>query len=87
MSAILLIVLWSQNNYYCENYSSGGLTSLYSNYGIQDRYLTIPDDANYIYRERFPWYLPTRGLESMSYYPYLYEFQMDRYAIPGYPYW
>jgi hypothetical protein len=71
----------------------GALQSLYSNDGIQDAYLTIendPDDpANhdpYAYWRGVTWNLPTRNLNRIMFYPYLYEYYVDRYA-KLYPYW
>ena len=69
----------------------GALQSLYSNDGIQDYYLTI-ENANpeifdpYKYWRGVPWDLPTRNLNSLVFYPYLYEYQIDRYG-KLYPYW
>ena len=71
----------------------GALQSLYSNDGIQDAYLTIendPDDpANhdpYAYWRGVTWNLPTRNLNRIMFYPYLFEYYVDRYA-KLYPYW
>lgn len=71
----------------------GALQSLYSNDGIQDAYLTIENDPDnptiydpYAYWRGVAWDLPTRNLNRMVYYPYLYENYIDRYGRV-YPYW
>lgn len=69
----------------------GALQSLYSNDGIQDAYLTVENDPNlyydpYGYWRGVAWNLPTRNLNAMAFYPYLYERFIDRYATI-YPYW
>jgi hypothetical protein len=71
----------------------GALQSLYSNDGIQDAYLTIendPDNPNnydpYGYWRGVTWNLPTRNLNRIIFYPYLYEYYVDKYA-KLYPYW
>ena len=40
----------------------------------------------YRYWRGMPWYLPTRNLSRVSYYPYLYDYNVDRYGR-FYPYW
>lgn len=40
----------------------------------------------YRYWRGIPWYLPTRNLSRVTYYPYLYEYYLDRYGR-FYPYW
>jgi hypothetical protein len=71
----------------------GALQSLYSNDGIQDAYLTVENDPDnptiydpYAYWRGVAWDLPTRNLNRMVYYPYLYENYIDRYGRV-YPYW
>ena len=71
----------------------GALQSLYSNDGIQDAYLTVENDPDnptiydpYAYWRGIAWDLPTRNLNRMVYYPYLYENYIDRYGRV-YPYW
>lgn len=69
----------------------GALQSLYSNDGPQDAYLTIENDPNlyydpYGYWRGVTWNLPTRNLNAIAFYPYLYERYVDRYATI-YPYW
>ena len=71
----------------------GALQSLYSNDGIQDAYLTIENDPTnpnlydpYAYWRGVTWNLPTRNLHRAIYYPYLYEYYIDRYSR-FYPYW
>ena len=68
----------------------GALQSLYSNDGIQDQYLTIENDPRYFdpyrYWRGIPWNLPTRDLNRVGFYPYLYEHYVDRYGVL-YPYW
>lgn len=69
----------------------GALQSLYSNDGIQDDHLTIPPAERYYYDpykywRGLPWNLPTRNLDRIFFYPYLYEYNIDRYARL-YPYW
>ncbi len=68
----------------------GALQSLYSNDGIQDTYLTINNDRGYYdpyaYWRGVTWNLPTRNLDRIIFYPYLYEYYIDRYARL-YPYW
>lgn len=81
---------------------SGALQSLYSNDGIQDIHLTVNNDRGYGYGgysggyghgydgyrywRGLPWYLPTRNLNRVAYYPYLYDYHLDRYGR-FYPYW
>lgn len=77
----------SENNK--ENF--GALQSLYSNDGPQDAYLTVENDPNlyydpYGYWRGVTWNLPTRNLNVISFYPYLYERYIDRYGTL-YPYW
>jgi hypothetical protein len=66
----------------------GALQSLYSNDGIQDLDLTVSDGYfdPYKYWRSVPWNLPTRNLNEMSFYPFLYENYIDRYGVV-YPYW
>ena len=68
----------------------GGLQSLYSNDGIQDIHLTVNNDRGgydpYRFWRDYPWWLPTRNLDTISYYPFMYEYQFDRYSTL-YPYW
>lgn len=40
----------------------------------------------YRYWRGMPWYLPTRNLSRVTFYPYLYEYYLDRYGR-FYPYW
>lgn len=74
-----------------ENFD-GALQSLYSNDGIQDMHLTINsgDDYDsydgYRYWRGIPWNLPTRNLNRVSFYPYRYDYHLDRYGR-YYPYW
>lgn len=91
--AILIIVIqWLIEILYtnCNNEKFGALQSLYSNDGIQDAYLTKPVDRGYYdpykYWRGIPWHLPTRNLQKIVYYPYLYEYNVDRYSRP-WPYW
>lgn len=58
----------------------GALQSLYSNDGIEDAYLTIENDPDdpvnhdpYAYWRGLTWNLPTRNLNGIISYPYLYE--------------
>ena len=66
----------------------GALQSLYSNDGIQDRYLTGTKNNYdpYEYWDEIVWNLPTRNLDKIVYYPYLYEHNPDRYETHS-PYW
>lgn len=71
----------------------GALQSLYSNDGIQDAYLTLENDPDnpfyqdpYGYWRDVTWDLPTRNLHRVISYPYLYEYQVDRYGVV-WPYW
>jgi len=71
----------------------GALQSLYSNDGIQDAYLTLENDPDnpfyqdpYGYWRDVTWDLPTRNLHRVIFYPYLYEYQVDRYGVV-WPYW
>jgi hypothetical protein len=96
---ILLLVLIIVGTKICENISNegfkesfnGALQSLYSNDGIQDENLTLPSENSphfdaYRYWRDLPWNLPTRDLDRVYFYPYLYEYNIDRYARM-YPYW
>jgi hypothetical protein len=100
---ILLIVVsfvleYAVNEYYISDCNKlnkisekfGALQSLYSNDGIQDTNLTIPNDRGYYdpykYWRGVAWNLPTRNLDRLVFYPYLYEYNVDRYARL-YPYW
>jgi hypothetical protein len=81
------------DNKYDDNYNPekfGALQSLYSNDGIQDAYLTLENDPRYTdpyaYWRGVTWDLPTRNLNRLIYYPYLYEYYIDRYGRL-YPYW
>lgn len=75
---------------------NGALQSLYSNDGIQDIHLTVNSDNvwgdygwdydPYRYWRGVAWNLPTRNLDKVIYYPYLYEYNLDRYGR-FYPYW
>jgi hypothetical protein len=82
------MTIFNNNNY--ENF--GALQSLYSNDGIQDTYLTINNDDNPYYFDRYkywrgiPFDLPTRNLDRVAFYPYLYDYYLDRYGRI-YPYW
>ena len=73
-----------------EKFGNGGLQSLYSNDGMQDTYLTLENDPNYYdpykYWRGIPWNVPTRNLDRVTFYPYLYENYVDRYGVL-YPYW
>ena len=40
----------------------------------------------YRYWRGVPWYLPTRNLSRVGYYPYTYDYNLDRYGR-YYPYW
>lgn len=73
---------------YDDKENFGALQSLYSNDGIQDQYLTINDSYfdPYKYWRSVPWNLPTRNLNKMVFYPFLYENIIDRYGVM-YPYW
>lgn len=77
-----------ENKKCVENF--GAQQSLYSNDGIQDAHLTIENDPYiydpYVYWRGITWNLPTRNLHRAFYYPYLYEYYIDRYA-GLYPYW
>jgi hypothetical protein len=71
----------------------GALQSLYSNDGIQDAYLTLENDPDnpyyqdpYAYWRNVTWDLPTRNLHRVVFYPYLYEYNVDRYGVV-WPYW
>jgi len=69
----------------------GALQSLYSNDGPQDAYLTVENDPSYYYDpygywRGVTWNLPTRNLDAVTFYPYLYERNIDRYGTL-YPYW
>lgn len=87
---ILLLTTTTTTNMY-DNEKFGALQSLYSNDGPQDAYLTIENDPNlfydpYGYWRGVTWDLPTRNLNVVTYYPYLYERQIDRYGTLS-PYW
>lgn len=41
---------------------------------------------SYRYWRGLPWYLPTRNLNRVAYYPYLYDYYLDRYGR-FYPFW
>ena len=75
---------------YAEEHYDGALQSLYSNDGIQDAYLTIENDRTqydpYKYWRGISWDLPTRNLNTLIYYPYLYEYYIDKYGVL-WPYW
>lgn len=77
----------------------GALESLYSNYGLEDEYISIEDGCdgdvctikrrhnhrypNYRYTplNRYPWYMPTRGLVRVPYYPYFYgNYYLDMFG-------
>jgi hypothetical protein len=83
-----IIILTNENNKPSETF--GALQSLYSNDGIQDSYLTIPDDRGYFdpykYWRGIAFDLPTRNLDEIYFYPYNYEYNIDRYS-KLYPYW
>ncbi|VBB18606.1 hypothetical protein YASMINEVIRUS_1069 [Yasminevirus sp. GU-2018] len=69
----------------------GALQSLYSNDGPQDAYLTVENDPDlyydpYGYWRGVTWNLPTRNINSIAFYPHLYERYIDRYGTL-YPYW
>lgn len=87
---VVSITKISMTNVSCkENF--GALQSLYSNDGIQDYYLTLENATPamfdpYKYWRGVPWDLPTRNLNNLVFYPYLYEYQIDRYG-KLYPYW
>lgn len=87
--AIVVIILLLTSPYDKEKF--GALQSLYSNDGPQDAYLTVENDPNlfydpYGYWRGVTWNLPTRNLNVITYYPYLYERQIDRYGTLS-PYW
>jgi hypothetical protein len=76
-------------------YSNDGIQDLYltvnndntdwsgwSDYNWGDELSADP----YRYWRGLPWYLPTRNLTQVTYYPYLYEYNIDRYGR-FYPYW
>lgn len=73
-----------------EKFGNGALQSLYSNDGMQDIYLTLENDPKYYdpykYWRGVPWDIPTRNLDRVTFYPYLYENYVDRYGTL-YPYW
>lgn len=79
-----------------ENFTSGGLQSLYSNHGIQDVHLTVNNDSDYgygygygypySYWGGYPWNLGTRNLYRYSHYPYLYGYVHNRYR-GWWPFW
>jgi hypothetical protein len=89
---LILIIHWIVERYHdnkCRE-SFGALQSLYSNDGIQDTNLTVPDERSYYdpykYWRSIAWNLPTRNLDRTTYVPYLYENYVDRYTVP-WPYW
>jgi hypothetical protein len=90
VAGVLIIVIYFINLSANTDENFGALQSLYSNDGIQDRYLTLENDAQYYdpyqYWRGIPWNLPTRGLDKLVFYPYLYENFVDRYGVL-YPYW
>lgn len=98
LSTLLLItIIYLFYDHMCENKKTkeefGALQSLYSNDGIQDAYLTLENDPDnpyyqdpYAYWRNVTWDLPTRNLQRIIYYPYLYEYQVDRYGVV-WPYW
>jgi len=86
---IMLKIIFCSPEDNVENF--GALQSLYSNDGIQDQYLTIDTSSRghyrpYKYWDRYPWNLPTRNLNRVVFYPYMYEYYFDRYGTL-YPYW
>lgn len=75
----------------------GALESLYSNYGMEDESISIEDgcdgdkctikrrhrfpDYGYPPMYRYPWYMPTRGLVRVPYYPYFYgNYYLDMFG-------
>ncbi len=93
----LAILIQPLMDWYCyeelkEKFGGVGVyDSLYSNDGIQDIYLTVNNDRRgyydpYAYWSGYPWWLPTRNLNSMVFYPYLYDYYADRYGR-RWPYW
>lgn len=84
---VIYNIICNRNNFESFN---GALQSLYSNDGIQDAHLTVHNHEcqydPYVYWRGIPWNLPTRNLNRMVFYPYLYEYHIDRYARM-YPYW
>lgn len=85
---LVLITTLIIMNQYIDKEDFGALQSLYSNDGIQDQYLTTNDSYYdpYKYWRLIPWNLPTRNLNQMVFYPFLYENYIDRYGTI-YPYW
>ena len=80
-------IIDSCNRSYLESFcggSGGACVSLESNYGPMDNYLTEKTDRGYYdpykYWNGLPMNLPTRNLEKRVFYPYLYEYNVDRYA-------
>jgi hypothetical protein len=90
IALIFAVFIYNNEPEPCSDEHFGALQSLYSNDGIQDAYLTNEQDGIYYdpykYWRGVPWDLPTRNLNKMSYYPYLHEYHLDRYAML-YPYW
>lgn len=97
---IILFIIFVVVSLCCNNYHNnrshdyetfnGALQSLYSNDGIQDAHITVQENDckydPYSYWRGVPWYLPTRNLKRRIFYPYLYEYNIDRYSRI-YPYW
>lgn len=86
-----IIEICGYRNNILEMFGGGGaLQSLYSNDGIQDQYLTGNYERNgynpYEYWKDIIWNLPTRNLDKLIYYPFLYDEQIDRYSTL-WPYW
>lgn len=83
----LIFVGLEKKVYEIDRENFGALQSLYSNDGIQDKHLTInSNENNFKYWGKYPWNLPTRNLNKTVFYPYLYEYHIDRYANI-WPYW
>ncbi len=82
---VITLIIMNQCN---DKENFGALQSLYSNDGIQDQNLTTDDSYfdPYKYWRSVPWNLPTRNLNQMVFYPFLYENIIDRYGVV-WPYW
>lgn len=91
---VLSIYIWYNAK---EDETFGALESLYSNYGIEDESISIEDGCdgdvctikrrhrvpnyNYAPMYRYPWYMPTRGLVRVPYYPYFYgNYYLDMFG-------
>lgn len=85
---IIVLIVFYQCIYSHENF--GALQSLYSNDGIQDRYITYNSNSDntdkYSYWRGIDFNLPTKNLNRIGFYPYHYEYHFDRYARM-WPFW